>query len=369
MPRRKKLPTIPDYVNSGKKPDALVVQKSNPLLSLSETDLSLSEFKILDAYLGRINSHEPDKRFVVFEKGKLEELLGVVKINQADLEKRIDNLFQTITIRDKNKSKGFCKIALFERAECSQDENGIWRVELSCTPAAMEYVFNVERLHYLRYALKDVIRLTSRYSYILYLYLENNRRMHLSWEVTVVDLKALLRCTADSYKSYKEFNDKILKKGHKELNEKTTCHFTYQAVKKGRCVVAIRFTLEPRNMPIDNPNAEIPGQLGFKDLPEISSDTDTRKIKFLQGACCIKDGEPEFSEAEMEQIFEILVTIPDFLLPENVPTGGLEFRRYHYLAERYAAMNRIAAQKPIKNRFAYFVKMLRSDAGTVEQES
>lgn len=51
MPRRKKLPAIPDYKGTGKESDNLLIQKSNPLLSLSETGLTLAEFKILDAYL------------------------------------------------------------------------------------------------------------------------------------------------------------------------------------------------------------------------------------------------------------------------------------------------------------------------------
>ncbi|MDB7859495.1 hypothetical protein, partial [Intestinimonas butyriciproducens] len=80
MPRRKKLPAIPDYKGAGKEPDNLLVQKSNPLLSLSETGLTLAEFKILDAYLGRINSHDPEKRFIRFEKGEIERLLDVSQI-------------------------------------------------------------------------------------------------------------------------------------------------------------------------------------------------------------------------------------------------------------------------------------------------
>ena len=94
MPRRKKLPDKPDYVGIPKDEDKLVVQKSNPLQSLSETNMSLAEFKILDAYLSRIDSHDEEKRYVRFEKGELEKILGVTKINQPDLEKRLKNLFR-----------------------------------------------------------------------------------------------------------------------------------------------------------------------------------------------------------------------------------------------------------------------------------
>ena len=109
----------------------------------------------------------------------------------------------------------------------------------------MEYIFNPERLGYLRYNLRNVVKLTSRYSYVLFLYLEQNRHMHLTWDVPLDELKALMRCTADSYKGYKEFNDKVLKKCLSELNDKTDCKFSYEPIKRGRTVKAVRFTLEP----------------------------------------------------------------------------------------------------------------------------
>ena len=79
MPRRKKLPKIPDFTGIPHDECKLVVQKSNPLKTLSETGMSLSEFKILDAYLSRIDSHNPDKRLVRFEKGELANIFGVKK--------------------------------------------------------------------------------------------------------------------------------------------------------------------------------------------------------------------------------------------------------------------------------------------------
>ena len=296
MPRRKKLPAIPDYKGTGKESDNLLIQKSNPLLSLSETGLTLAEFKILDAYLGRINSHDPEKRFIRLEKGEIERLLGGSQIKPDDLEKRIDNLFQTVTIRDKNKSKGFCKIALFEKAECYQDENGLWQVDLGASPSAMEYIFNPERLGYLRYNLRNVVKLTSRYSYVLFLYLEQNRHMHLSWDIALDELKALLRCTADSYKGYKEFNDKVLKKCFSELNEKTDCKFTYEPIKKGRTVKAVWFTLEPLARSDD-----VPGQISISDFSEIMLPP-YDKCKEKRDRICKGFKSEEFAEFTNEQL-------------------------------------------------------------------
>ena len=85
MPRRKKLPALPDYKGAGRNPDNLLVQKSNPLLTLSETNMTLAELKILDAYLSRIDSHDPEKRFIRLEKGQIEDILGVTHQNNFEI--------------------------------------------------------------------------------------------------------------------------------------------------------------------------------------------------------------------------------------------------------------------------------------------
>ena len=205
MPKRKKLPDLPDYFGLPKDYNKLVVQKSNPLQTLSETEMSLVEFKILDAYLSRIDSHNEEKRYVRFEKGELERILGVTKINKSDLEKRLKNLFQTITIKDESKQKGFTIIALFEKAEAVQDADG----------------------------------------YILYLYLENNR-FRKSWKISLDELKKVLNCNAESYtEGYKDFNKDVLKKCQKELHEKTNLRFSYFPTdKKSRTYKSIQFTVE-----------------------------------------------------------------------------------------------------------------------------
>lgn len=242
IPKRKTLPTFPEYVGRTEN-EKFLIQKSNPLLTLSETALTLPELKILDAYLARINSHEPEKRQITFEKGELENLLGITRILKKDLSDRIDNLFQTVTIQDDRFPNKFKKIALFESAECMQDENGLWQINLMCTNSAMEYIFNVENLGYLKYRLKNVVNLTSRYSYVLYLFLEDKFYIK-NWRVDLNELKKMLNCNAETYDEYKRFNDLILKKCKKEINQKTTINFEYVPIKKGRKVVAIEFKIK-----------------------------------------------------------------------------------------------------------------------------
>lgn len=70
---RKKIEPITSLGNE----DKLTVQKSLPLFALWRSELTLAEFKILDTYLSRIDSHKPEKRAVMFEKGELEKILNL----------------------------------------------------------------------------------------------------------------------------------------------------------------------------------------------------------------------------------------------------------------------------------------------------
>ncbi|MBQ8012381.1 MAG: replication initiation protein [Oscillospiraceae bacterium] len=341
MPRRKKLPPIPDYEGTGKTPEKAYIQKARPLQSLSETDLTLPELKILDAYLARINSHNPDKRTVKLEKGELERYLGVSRILKDDLNKRLRHLFQVIEVKDENKRKGFKLINLFEEADAEQDENGLWQVTLTCTPSAREYVFNIDNIGYLRYRLKNVINLTSRYSYVLFLYLVDNR-FRKSWKIDLSDLKTLLNCTAETYSQYKRFNDLILKKCHKEINEKTDLRFSFTPVKKGRKVAEIEFTVETI---ADEIPSELPEQLSFEELEE-EIDYGGDLANLLGSAAC-KD---EFSPEQVRMLQDLVL--------QAVPSRD-HIAMCDYLAQMVHKMNYYNPKKD--RRFAYLCQMIQSE--------
>lgn len=344
---RKKIEPIE---NLGNKPAELTVQKSKPLFSLWRSDLTLPEFKILDTYLARIDSHNPDKRTVIFEKGELEKVLGVKKIDTPVLKRRLHNLMMPIDIEDNSRKKRFATITLFEEAIAEQDEYEQWNVKMTCTNSAMRYVFNVENLGYLRYKLRCITELTSRYTYIMFTYLESNRYRR-TWEVSVDDLRELLSCHEECYKQFKVFNDRLLKRVHKEMHDKTECRYSYEPIKKGRSVVAIRFTLETLPEPII---ADDPDQLTLDEwLSEplgLIADALTRD----GAAAC------EFSKEQLQELQKLLLTVPERKLPQS-EEDSMELRRYHYLAAQFATMNRIDSEKPIRSRFLYFKKMLQRD--------
>lgn len=339
-------------VSLGNNDDKLLVQKSSPLFGLWKSELTLAEFKILDTYLSRIDSHNEEKRSVIFNKGELEKILGVKRIRTEELDERLKHLMTTVKIEDTTKKKGFTRIALFEKAVVEQDDNGLWKVEMVCTPSAMKYFFNIENLGYLLYKLRCITLLSSRYTYILFLYLEANK-FRKTWTIELEELKSVLNCSDEEcYKKFKVFNDRLLKRVKIEVEEKTECRYSYEPVKKGKSVVAIKFTY-------------LSGSSKYtKEIMEVHN-TDLDERELWEGALEKEFGKCEFSKEQIKEIREILVSIPHNMLPEDTTTsmGDINIRWYHYLAQKMSALERINSEKKINNRFLYLLTMLKKDAG------
>ncbi len=348
MPKRKKLPVVADYIGLGNT-EKLTVQKSTPLQSLAQTNLTLTELKLLDVYLSRIDSHDPEKRTVQIDKGELESVLGVTRIPKKELLTRLKHLFQAVEVRDETKPKGFKLVSLFEEADADPDETGLWTITLTCTPSAREYIFNIENLGYLRYRLKNIVELKSRYSYILFMYLENNR-FRKSWEIKLDDLKKLLKCTANRYNQFKFFNAEILGKCHKELNEKTDCHFEYEPIKRNRTVIAVRFTMQTAKEVLE-----------VQETPK----AEDQNCPLWENAL----REWKLSQEKLEELAALLATIPTTVLPQ---AEDIEQAKYKYIALKVAAIKSRSKEKRITNRFRYLLTMIENELSedrTKESES
>lgn len=350
---RKKIEPIVGLGNE----DKLTVQKSLPLFALWRSELTLSEFKILDTYLSRIDSHKPEKRQVLLTKGEIEEALGVQKINNPDLKERLKHLMGSVVeVPDKDTKKGFRLVTLFEEAEAEQDENGLWQVKLECTQKAMKYFFNVENLGYLRYKLRCITSLTSRYTYIMFVYLEANR-FRKSWEVELDELKVILHCEdEETYKEFKRFNDRLLKRVQKEMHEKTECRYTYEPVKKGRKVIAVRFTLETLNDLEGIPEKDY-RQLSLEDCDRYDSLPEWER--WIEDYCKICDD--TFTKTEMEEFIGLTNKLPLSSMYKNSIVDDIQIHRYDYILDKYRTFKTANSRKPIRNKYAYFKKMIEKD--------
>lgn len=347
---RKKIEPIENF---GTDTEKLTVQKSRPLFALWQSELTLAEFKILDTYLGRINSHDEEHRTVKFEKGELEKLLGIKQIKPEVLDDRLKHLMTTVKIPNENNKKGFTRISLFEKAYAEQDEHGTWQVELTCTPSAKQYIFNVEDIGYLRYKLRCVINMKSRYTYIMFLYIWDNKYKE-TWEIPIDELKAILCCNVEeSYNKFKVFNDRILKRVQKEIHEVTDIQYTYETIKKGRNVVAIKFIYKSKE------NIEESADFNQLTLEQCQAELNR---ELWESAL----DDFHFTKEQLDEIRELLVVIPYHVLPQSPAYyGDIPLMRFHYMklkAKEILRRDTEDGKSPVRSKFAYLRKIMQNDA-------
>lgn len=338
-----------------------LVQKSTPLQSLWKSSLGLGEFKVLDTYLSRIDSHHPERRKVIFSKDEFEKLLGITEVKPKALQAYTDKLMQQVVSLDTpTRKQGFHRISLFSESECGQDVGGRWWVSLTCTPEAMKYIFNVEELGFLRYRLRNVLQISSRYSYVMFLYLLK-RRPCKEIDIPLEELRDLLGCANDPlYDEFKYFNQRILKRCHDEINEKTELKYTYKPIRSGRKVQSIHFEISSTIPGYDSEMEGAAQQLTIEAADEetVIELTDSR-LDLLLGAV---ENDDEFANEESMQV------IADALIdavPHKVTAAGIEIDRYDLLSRCYHNLKvreRRRDLKPLNNRLSYLVTLIKKEA-------
>ncbi len=362
------------------------VRKPISFLNLWQSQLTLPEFKILDLYISRINIHDPETRCVTIKKSEFEEILGT-RVNRDVLRFRLEHLLHnvvSIPYIDKNGYETCEMITLFELAHVHMNEMCQNVIELSCTASARKFFFNAERIGYLKYGLNSVMRLKSRHSYIMFLYLERNRQLHCDWEEDVERLKKMLGCDCnETYESFKKFNEKILKPVRKEITEKTACWYVYEKVLERRRVKRIHFVLQEIDgfIGIDNESISLLGGMiksdiidqVFEDQKEVESFRDPDSDKFLpiSEAYVIPDYmEPlkslELRVSEYKEIDAMLKLFPDTVVwaPKDGDKWDSAYRKYLLLMKRTIerkVVEKAEKGEPIKKPGRYLIKMIKNE--------
>ena len=259
-----------------------------------------------------------------------------------------------VEVPDKDEKKGFQLVTLFEEAEAEQDDDGLWNVKLECTQKAMKYFFNIENLGYLRYKLRCITSLTSRYTYIMFIYLEANR-FRKSWEVPLEELKKILHCENEAtYNEFRFFNVKILKKVQKEMHEKTECQYSYFPIKRGRSVKAIRFEVETLPKQYEAPEQlEMPGFTGSDPIFDVSQSEAERRDLY-------RDALAPYVVTD-DQIDELVQLARKHIDAHGHFTGStLDQQIYNYLlsAKRHATTN---SRSEIKNIYRYLLPIIENN--------
>lgn len=98
------------------------------------------------------------------------------------------------------------------------------------------------------YDIENTLKCASKYSKRLYYYLKTYE--DTGWRIdTLEDLREKLKTPA-SYKDYGKLKEKVLDVASREINSLTDIGFDYEAIKEGRKVVRIKFTIKTKRQNI-----------------------------------------------------------------------------------------------------------------------
>ena len=331
------------------------VQKSDPLVMMRSVPFSLGELKILDTYISRINAGDSSRCTVIFTKEEYEELMGLTCANPRALEKHTKGMLGKVVELEMPNDE-YLQFVLFEQARYRKDEYGKPIIELTCTPTAKDLFFCIGKYHYFKYALENVINLTRKASYLLYVYILTNRYRG-KWEIELEELRDnVLDCKGKkTYKEFKEFKKSVLAPAVKEVNEKTDCQFDYEPVKRGRTIAAIAFKYHSKKEQIEQqalaalPEPKADEQMSFDEFDE---DIEEQEINYggeladlLGNASC----DDEFSPEQIRVLQDLVLQV----------VGHDHMQCCDYLSHKVHIMNLYNPKR--ENRFTYLVKMIKND--------
>ena len=327
------------------------VQKSDPLVLMRSVPFTLGELKILDTYISRINAADDTRRTVIFTKEEYEELMGITCANYRALQKHTKGMLGKV-VELQMPNKDYLQFVLFTKAYYHKDEYGKPIIEITCTEEAKDLFFCINKYHYFKYALENIISLTRKASYLLYVYIRANRYRG-EWDVSLDELRdTVLDCKGqESYQEYKIFKNRVLNPAVKEVNKKTDCHFAYEAIKGGRRVAKIKFIIQTVDERIDVELENIPVQMSLTDFND--SESDENEIDYggeladLLGSAACDD---EFSPEQIRVLQDLII--------KAVPNGD-NMERCDYLIHQIHKMN---AYKPTREkRFNYLRRMIEKE--------
>lgn len=376
----------------GEKPQELLVQKSLPLFRFTKTPFSVTELKILDIYLSRIDSHKPDIDTVIITKKELEYLLydkenelNKKRLNIKDLMANLNTLMEKTILQDiksiqnpnlpldidvsdintqiednqsnkkhhKKLSGDFLlkNLPLFELADMIVNvDTGNYNIILKCSSVAKPYIFNVEEIKYIRYKLRNIFKLKTKYSYNLFIYLEQNK-FRKKWTVSIEELKSILG-SENKYNTFKEFNRSVLQPSIENVL-KTERQFTFNFIRSnGNTITHIEFDL------IND------SYIKYNYLQENEEIYDLEYI-------FIKE---KYQQTEIDLIQKELLEIPIPKLMEYIPKDvdkdniDIKTMQFFYAKHCYNILQKQKGKKEITNEFKYYLTILKNNYKNNKEE-
>lgn len=214
------------------------IVKANEIVQKARYDLTLQELKILAFVFSMIKPTDKVGQCYTLSIKDFCKVCGIAPSgkNYDDVKRLAKQLRdKSFYLMDENGDE--TTVGWLSKVRCSR-RNGNVTVEFD---RDMERYVHDLIGNYTQYSLLSTLPMKSRYSFRLFEILHSYAYQH-SHEFDIDDLKRQI--CAEVYVNFKDFRKKVLEIATKEINEYTDLSVTWEPVKKGRKVVAVRFFIE-----------------------------------------------------------------------------------------------------------------------------
>lgn len=228
--------------------DGWQVVKSNEFIQTTVDDLTKTQQKIVAFIFSTV--HKDDKEFKEFNLS-VSELLTLMGTTDAGKNYRnVKSALKTLydkswwVFKDKNPDE-ITLVRFFDEITINSKSNIITgKISNTLKPYLLDF-----QGKWTSYQLTDYLKLNSEYSMHLFEYLKSFEGQ--GWVLKPVDeIKEIMHATAPSYSEFKRFNDLILKKAIKEINEKTDIYVvcTAEKIPGGKKISHLRFGIKAQKL-------------------------------------------------------------------------------------------------------------------------
>lgn len=222
------------------------IVKSNDFIQTSQNDLTKTQKKVMAYIFSTI--HKDDKEFKTFELtvGEMLALLGNTDAgeNYKAILAALDGLDKKAWWIFTDDPDEIERIRFFDSLKVNKRTKLIsGKLSSSLKPFFLEL-----KGRWTGYQLTDYLRLSSEYSMDLYEWLKSYQAQ--GWITKPIeDVKAIMHADADLYEKYKYFNQRILQKSIKEINEKTDIYVvcTPNKIPGSRTYSTLTFGIKAQN--------------------------------------------------------------------------------------------------------------------------
>lgn len=230
------------------------VIKANELIqqSRSELDLTSTEMKIVNYLVSKIVPTDTELKTCTFSINEFCNTLGISSSSGGNY-RYIKNALKRLADKSfwiKHKSGG---ITLFRWIDAPIINQNSGVVTLKLNDELQPYLLGLKE-HFTRYSLLYTLNLKSKYSIQIYEIMKSYSNL----KTVTLDLDELKqKLNAESYTNFKNFRIRVLEVAENEINEHSDIYIRWEGVKKGRKIIAIKFTIQEKYLMEDQDTFEL----------------------------------------------------------------------------------------------------------------